>query len=190
MSKLTKNKQFLISLLVPVILLLSMTVKPLLTVLNGETINLQTTPIDPSDIVYGDYVSLEFKIETLPLTILDKGLEKKLDKSKDYFDFDSTLPIYIELKENKSTGISEATKVTETKPTSGVFIKGSLSSYVDNNQLDNGREQKTIQVDIPLDRYYVEDNTGTKLEEQARKGKVVMQVRVKNGYAILTGVSK
>lgn len=188
MRKLSRNKQFFISLLLPVIILLTMTVKPLLTVLTGETIYLQTTPVDPSDIVYGDYVNLEFEIETLPLSLLDKGLKKQLSKDQNYFNFDHDKTVYITLKKNNKTNIYEATKVTENKPNSEVFIKGELSSYINQGDWDNDQSPKDVHVHIPIERYYVEDNTGTLLEKQSQKGNLKAEVKVRNGFAVIRDI--
>ncbi|MGG0655772.1 GDYXXLXY domain-containing protein [Rummeliibacillus pycnus] len=189
MRKLTRNKQFFLSLLVPVIILIAMTVKPLLTVLTGETIYLQTTPVDPSDIVYGDYVDLEFEIETIPLNLLDMGLQKQLSNDKEYFNFDNAKTVYIKLKQNKKTNTYDAIKVTETKPKTGVFIKGELDSSIDQADWDNDKSPKVAHVNIPIERYYVEDNKGTHLEKQSQKGKLKAEIRVRNGYAVIRSIN-
>ncbi|WP_397538505.1 GDYXXLXY domain-containing protein [Rummeliibacillus pycnus] len=188
MSKLSRNKQFFFSLLVPVIILIAMTVKPLLTVLTGETIYLQTTPVDPSDLAYGDYVDLEFEIENVPLDLLDNGLKKQLGNDKDYFNFDSDKTVYITLKQNNRTNIYEAIKVTEIKPRSGVFIKGKLASYI-NQEGDNNRSTKVAHINIPIERYYVEDNTGTHLEKLTQRGKLKAEIKVRDGYAVIRGIT-
>ncbi|MFJ8260620.1 GDYXXLXY domain-containing protein [Rummeliibacillus sp. NPDC094406] len=188
MSKLSRNKQFFLSLLVPVIILIAMTVKPLLTVLTGETIYLQTTPVDPSDLAYGDYVDLEFEIETVPLDLLDNGLKKQLGDDKDYFNFDSDKSVYITIKQNKNTNIYEVLKVTETKPRSGIFIKGKLAYYID-QAWDNNSSTKEAHINIPIERYYVEDNTGTHLEKLSQKGKLRAEIKVRDGYAVLRGIT-
>ncbi|HWI49381.1 MAG TPA: GDYXXLXY domain-containing protein [Rummeliibacillus sp.] len=189
MNKLSRNKKFFLSLLVPVLILIAMTVKPLLTVLTGETIYLQTTPVDPSDLAYGDYVDLEFEIETLPLDLLDNGLKKQLSDDKEYFNFDSDKTVYITLKQNNNTNIYEAMKVTEIKPRTGIFIKGELASYIDQEgEVDNNSSTKVAHINIPIERYYVEDNTGTHLEILSQKGKLKAEIRVRNGYAVLRDI--
>lgn len=179
MKHLSKNKLFLISLAVPVLLLLSMTIKPLITIYYGETVRLQTVPVDPSHLFYGDYVDLEFEAENIPVQVAEKSLQKKLDEYMDGSFPQNDLSVYIHLAYNHETNTHKVTNLTEDKPDTGTYIKGILNAYI---------HEDTVRVSIPIEQYYLEDNTGLELEEKARKGEIIATIKVHKGYAILRNV--
>jgi uncharacterized membrane-anchored protein len=185
MKKLSKNNFFIFALAFPIVLLLCMLVKPLSTTYLGETIKLQTVPYDPRDLFYGDYVDLNFEIEEVPLDIVYEPLLKKLDihgdSSKPYRD----VKVFIELKIDKVTGVYKAWRVVETKPKSGVYIKGVMSPYVNK---DEGEGYKEVNINIPIERYYLEENTGKQLEKESSQGRLIATVKVYKGYPILQSV--
>lgn len=179
MKKLSKNKLFLISLFFPVLLLLSMTIKPLITIYYGETIRLQTVPVDPSHLFYGDYVDLEFEAENIPIDVVEKSLQKKLEDNTYGSSPQNDLSVYIHLDYNQETDTHQVTNLTTDKPNSGTYIKGVLNPYI---------QEDTARVSIPIEQYYLEDNTGLELEDKARKGEIIATIKVHKGYAILRNV--
>ncbi|MEH7393092.1 GDYXXLXY domain-containing protein [Bacillus sp. JJ1474] len=190
MIQLSKNKQFLLALIIPVIILLGMTVKPLLTTFFGETIYLQTVLFDPRDLFYGDYVDLQFEIERLPVTLLDKELQSKLESNGHSFKDYKDTSVYIVLELNQQSGIHEAVIITEKKPSSSPYIKGIMSPYLSYSDWDDQNSQKVVYIDIPVERYFLEENTGKQLEQDAREGRLIAEIKVKNGYPILQGILK
>jgi uncharacterized membrane-anchored protein len=176
-------KLFLLSLCIPIIVLLSMTFKPLLAISAGEEIKLQTVPYDPRDLFYGDYVDLQFEVERVELNLLDEDLRKKFNQENNeyirYSGKENKINVFITLKEN-SEGIHQAVKVSKNKPQGKTYIKGVLYPY---SSFDN-----KLEVNIPIERYYVEENTGKKLEEQARQGELLATLKVYKGYSILKSV--
>ncbi len=179
MKRLTKNNLFLISLIVPVILLLSMTIKPLATINYGETIRLQTVPVDPSNIFYGDYVDLEFEAENIPVNLVEKTLRKKLEDNTYGSYPQDDLKVYILIAHNDVTNTHQVTSLSLSKPKSGTYIKGMLNPYINDAK---------VRASIPLEQYYLEDDTGLELEDKARKGELIATIKVRNGYAILRSV--
>lgn len=178
MKNFTKNKLFLISLLLPIILLLSMTIKPLITINYGETIRLQTVPVDPSNIFYGDYVDLDFEAENIPVNIVEKSLRKELEVNTIGYSQDD-LKVYILLAYSNETDTHKVTSLSKNKPKSGTYIKGILHPSIFEDK---------VRVSIPIEQYYLEDDTGSELEDKARKGKLVATIKVRKGYAILRSV--
>lgn len=179
MKNLTKNKLFLISLLLPVILLLSMTIKPLITINYGETIRLQTVPVDPSNLFYGDYVDLEFEAENIPINLVETTMRKKLEDNTYGSYPQDDLKVYILLEHNNETTTHQVTSLSLSKPKSGTYIKGILNPYINDAK---------VRASIPLEQYYLEDDTGLELEDKARKGELIATIKVRNGYAILRSV--
>jgi uncharacterized membrane-anchored protein len=52
----------------------------------------------------------------------------------------------------------------------------------------NGNEVAYIK--YSMDKYFVEDNTGAAWEKASKNGEILAKVKVKNGYAILTDITK
>ncbi|WP_019414085.1 GDYXXLXY domain-containing protein [Paenisporosarcina sp. TG20] len=179
MKSLSNNKLFIISLTLPIILLLSMTVKPLITIYFGETVKLQTVPFDPRDLFYGDYVDLDFEAENIPINIVENSLRKTLDNNTSGSYSRDDLKVYVVLEQNNITGVHDVISVSAKKPKSGTYIKGISSPYIHENKLT---------VSIPIEKYYLAENTGTQLEEASSKGQLIATIKVYNGYSILRSV--
>jgi uncharacterized membrane-anchored protein len=169
---------FWISLLIPVLVLLGMLVKPLDTIKNGEEITLATVPIDPTDLFYGQYVMLDLEIGRVDISHLDKKLKGKLQDGM----FIEPPLVYVSLEKDQN-GIYQAKRVSETIP-NRIYIKGKMNP-VEERDSDN---ETFVTIDYGIERFYVEEGTGLKLEEQSRRGKVLLKVKVKDGYPILTGI--
>lgn len=190
----SKNKLFILAVLLPLCILLSMTTKPLLTSLQGEEIIIKTIPYDPRDLFYGDYVTLEFEIENVSYKLADKELQKALDEYDEY-EFEALQDIYIHLKKNKTTGIAEASSVSLTKPKRGLYLQATFN-YIESTSETLGSPSKEelnnriIHLQLPFDRFYLEEGTGKQLEEDARKGNLFATIKVRNGYAILEKVER
>jgi uncharacterized membrane-anchored protein len=171
-----RAKQLIFACCVPVLILLGMCVLPLYTLLTGEEMILQTKPLDPSDLFRGDYVSLQFEAEEVPINLVDKEVVTRLQKQGGEFD------VYVLME--KKNGVHAPIKVTLSKPNKGEFLSGTIS-YIDKD--NQGQEIAYIRYDF--DNYYLEDNTGTKWENASAKGEILAKLKVNNGYAILTDIT-
>lgn len=179
--KLTQTTKKLIAYSIPFLIVGGMTVKPLMTSVAGEEIQLATTPIDPRDLFRGDHVLLSLEIEQVPLDIVSDGVKENLPLDDNYNDISyKSFDVYVRLGEKK--GVYKATQVVIEKPTSGVFIKGSVDPWM------TSEKDKTIQVTYDLDRYFVPENTGMALEEGAREGKAIVSLKVREGHAVIKEV--
>ncbi|MFC7060825.1 GDYXXLXY domain-containing protein [Halobacillus seohaensis] len=114
----------------------------------GETVYLETVPIDPRDPFYGDYVTLRYDIEEFPadrwegdqkpvrgdavFLIVEKGAEK-------FYELVQASPQSQEIEEGQ------------------VQIKSKFEWH-------NLRSNE-YQVNLGLDRYFVEENTGEEIEQ-------------------------
>ncbi|MDR7001259.1 GDYXXLXY domain-containing protein [Neobacillus niacini] len=178
MNKQTRGKQLVFASLVPIVILLGMCFTPLYTLMTGKEIILQTIPVDPSDLFRGDYVTLRYEAEEVPKELVEAEV---LDELKDGR---GEIKVYVTLV--KKNGIDTPVKVSLVKPEAGtLYLKGTLDYIGDN------RDQKEVAfIQYSLDKYFVEDNTGTDWEAASTKGKILAKVKVKNGYAILTGIKK
>lgn len=174
----TKRNLFLVALLIPIILLFAMTWKPLYTVKTGETITLETVPVDPRDILYGDYVSLQFAIEEFGVDDMDPALMKEFSKHNT-----GKLTVYAILQKNEDDLYGLKT-VTHKKPSDGIFLKGDMYYYGDYNE----HRQQTHYANFLPDRFYVAENTGMQLEDLSRKGQLLADIKVHDGFAVLQNV--
>lgn len=175
------NRWFWLTLLIPVTLLFSMTIQPLSAMLDGEQITLETVPVDPKDLFYGDYVDLKLAIEEVDALIVDPSLAQKIEEDPSHYG----IPVYISLKPKGETW--EAVKVSESVPATSPYLKGKLRPY---NTSVNNDGKKMFMIDYQMDRYYVKEGAGKELEELSRQGGVQVEVKVKNGYGVIVGVKR
>jgi uncharacterized membrane-anchored protein len=139
----------------------------------GKEIRLQTVPIDPRDLLYGDYVKLNYDINEIS-TALWKGSGKNYD----------TKNLYVVLKPDKlsKNGTYGAVGIYDHKPSAQddeVILKGRFDYNGDSS----------IHVKYGLETYYISENTGKELEEKAGKGKLVTKVKVASwGRAVIEDI--
>lgn len=174
-----KNKRnlFLIALIIPILFLLSMTWKPLWTLNAGTTVVLETIPVDPRDILYGDYVRLQFAVEEFKEDVIEPALLKEL-KTQSY----GKVIVYAVLQQEGD--VYGLKSVTADKPGGGVFLKGQMYRY---GGSINGAET-IYYADFLPDRFYVPENTGGQLEDLSRQGSLIAKMKVYNGYSILQDI--
>ena len=198
-----KDKKLLKRIIVfsiPILILLGMTISPLLTIALGVDIKLETKPVDPRDLFRGDYVVLSYKIE-------DIELDKVSNEVKDYFkDNEQAHNTHaFALLEKSSNGYYVIKNISLKKPDSGIYLKGTLSKYTTFEEFSEEEapvnelnsdfpENKGEYVDIytmkyNLDKYFVPENTGKKLEQDGLKGDLTATVRIYNGNSLLRDVS-
>jgi uncharacterized membrane-anchored protein len=123
----------------------------------GKEIRLKTEPIDPTDLFYGDYVVMQYDVQTL-----SKGLWKG-DKPIDEYEV-----VYVVLDE--SEGLYEATGISPEKPQVSddeIVMKGRYIYNFNNNE---------VYLTYGIERYYIKEGTGKELEDQ--RGNLVVSVLV------------
>lgn len=188
MSENRPIKWFIIAVLVPVIILLSLLIKPLQTTFLGEDIQLATVPIDPRDLFYGDYVILNLEIETVPAQLLDEELYEQISDSNYYGDM---IPVFVSLEKNDEN-LYEVKNVSKEKP-NDLYIKGKMYPYIHENHPwdeESSIDDEYVMIDYGIDRFYVEEGTGLELEKLSQKGEIVVFAKVYNGYVILENITQ
>lgn len=137
----------------------------------GTEIKIKTVPVDPRDLLYGDYVTLGYEISELQPQLWKESGNKP----------DEGEQVYVALKP-AANGIYEAVGVYRNKPSISaeqmVLIGSVTYSWAE-----------SIRVQYGLERYYVPEGTGKELEKQARN----MVVRVKIapwGQARISGLEE
>ncbi len=150
---------------VQIILLLSIVGKYQYMAATGMPITLKTSPIDPVDPFYGEYVTLHYEVNEIdrakikdPLTLEDQGET-----------------VYVLLERQKHPWY-DAAAVYRERPAAGAnqaVLRGKLQ-YID---------QDLFHIDYGWERYYVPENTGREIEQQQN---LLADLRVmKNGEAII-----
>ncbi|MGM0502914.1 MAG: GDYXXLXY domain-containing protein [Bacillota bacterium] len=153
-----------IQLVVPAVMI----AKRELTLKNGQVFKFATTPIDPYDAFRGRYVRLNFTESEVPLPS-DLDIERRQW-------------IYAQLKKDEN-GFAEIDNLTKTPPKQKPYIKVKVL-YI------NRREDK-VMLDLPFDRYYLEEEVAKVAEEYyqqlTRKQQLASYatVRVNDGFAVL-----
>ncbi|MFD2445339.1 GDYXXLXY domain-containing protein [Bacillus sp. CGMCC 1.16607] len=170
-------KQLIIACTFPVLILLGMTLTPLITLVNGEEIILQTVPVDPSDLFRGDYVTLRYEAEEVRKELVEPEVVSELEKGA------NALKVYVLLEQKN--GVYTPTKVSLNKPKNGIYLKGRLE-YIGQN-VD---QIEVAYIQYSLDKYFVEDNTGLDWEKASAKGEILAKVKVNHGYAYLVDIIK
>jgi uncharacterized membrane-anchored protein len=134
----------------------------------GQEIKLKTVPVDPRDLLYGDYVTLGYEISQLSPAMW-KGAGE-LPEPGDR--------VYVLLKPNN--GLYEAAGIYGGKPAAApgeAVLRGRVDSSWD----------EQIRIAYGLEQYYVPEGTGKELEEQAKD--MIVTVKVASwGQAKITGL--
>lgn len=123
----------------------------------GRQVTLQTEPVDPRDLFYGDYVILNYEISRLDSSL---WREAELPDSRDR--------VYVKLRSPAGQeGIYDAVAISRERPETiedEVVLRGQVG-YA---------SEREIQIRYGLERYYVPEGTGQAIEEQ----RVGMKVKV------------
>lgn len=123
----------------------------------GHEIKLKTVPVDPRDFLYGDYVTLSYDISRLKPELWQE--QGKLPEEGE--------PVFVLLK--PVNGLYEAQAAYRAKPSvkPGEAVLKGIVQYSWN---------EAVTVKYGLEKYYVPEGTGKKLEEQA--GNMIVHVKV------------
>jgi uncharacterized membrane-anchored protein len=111
----------------------------------GKEIRLKTVPVDPRDILYGDYVILQYEISTVPKELW------KVSEQPQYGD-----RVYVVLE--KEGEYHKVTSVSKEKPELGakdVLLRGRYVFDMDTDSLF---------IEYGIERYFVPEGTGKAIE--------------------------
>lgn len=131
---------------------------------SSNEVILKAAPVDPRDLLRGDYVTLNFEISDFK------------DKNRIIKDRKENKTVYV-LLENDSQNIAHAAGITDKKPDSGIFIKGKLKK--------SGFRKYRIKYGI--ESYFVKEKTGRELENNLRNGAFIKVKINKDGFAKISG---
>jgi uncharacterized membrane-anchored protein len=133
---------------------------------NGAEVVLKTEPVDPRDLLRGDYVTLGYSISSFPATEIEGDSNTHYDESS---------PIYVALKKG-ADGIwdknrASAVPISDLKPDE-VLIAGRARNGFTPQTSDN------IRVDYGIERFYVPEGEGRVIETERNERRIDAVIRI------------
>lgn len=173
--------KLLICMIIPVVILLSMTVTPLLTLYNGTDIYIKANAYNSSDSFRGKNLSIEYSINHLDISKLPPSILTKQYKNN------KVIYAYAVLKKNGE--FYDVDYVTLKKPISNLYLKCSFNPYYEPDS--SGTTNSKVYVNYNLDKYFLSENEGLVQNQQPTyeneiKWNYVAKLKVYKGYALLT----
>ena len=124
----------------------------------GQVICLETQPVDPRDLIRGDYVMLSYKISDLDRSLFFPALRNAPTQGQ---------AVYVALESNGPFYVAVQASLDPIKPSGGRIV---LKGQVQSGWGDTGR--RAIHVAYGLEQYFVREGTGTP------RGKLTVNVAV------------
>ncbi|GGG02877.1 GDYXXLXY domain-containing protein [Paenibacillus abyssi] len=157
----SKRLKLLVGLvLLQVIVLLGLAFSYIAVDWYGKEIRLETAPVDPRDLFYGDYVILNYEISRLPDEMWHGGAAQPERGQR----------AYVLLRPStEHPELYEAAGIYDERPDAGtedVVLKARVEYAWDGN----------IELTYGFERYYVPEGTGKALEEQRENMQVAIKV--------------
>ncbi|MCZ6874315.1 MAG: GDYXXLXY domain-containing protein [bacterium] len=146
----------------------------------GETVYLRTAPLDPRDLLRGDFVRLDYAISTISVGQIRGGLQDK-DKLKT-----KGRKVFVALSKN-ADGLASFAYATDVRPDTGLYIRGRLMRH--------WRFRNTasaVRVKYGIEQLFVEQGKGIAIEKR-RGGRDALQIPLEVEVALSrsgTGVIK
>lgn len=168
------RKQLIIGFFVALITLqvaipVSMIVKRESTLRTGAIFRFKTTPVDPYDAFRGRYVAVRADVNKVSKP---EGINLKYRQK-----------VFAQLKVDEK-GFAQVSQISLQKPKDSAYLSATVSYPVANE----------IGLDLPIDRYYMEEKAATRAEQVYRehssrdKQDAYVMVRVKDGFAVIEGL--
>ena len=142
---------------------------------SGVEVTLKTAPVDPRDLLRGDYVTLNYDISRVPVSTLVGGPPKESLNNQ-------VLSVRLKKQDDGYWGVVESSFATlDVKPDT-VVLKSLPFDYVSYGDLA-GTSQATIAVTYGIERYYVPEGQGHDIENARNDSRVAIAARVSSDGA-------
>lgn len=126
----------------------------------GTVVRLETRPVDPRDLLRGDYVILNYELSTLSANLFPEGLTNLVPDGK---------TVYVKLEQQgEFHRAAEASFIPLTADTDHPVLRGTVEStwtWTPNNPT-------SVRVNYGLERFYVREGTGNP------RGKLAVDVAI------------
>jgi uncharacterized membrane-anchored protein len=134
----------------------------------GEVVLLETAPVDPRDFLHGDYVTLSYKISTVPVALLRDGTTNEPPAGT---------PIFVRLEKRGQFHVVESASLT---PLEAERDHPVLCGQMARSWFWAGGANSSVRVEYGLERFYVHEGTGN------IRGKVTVEAAIPvSGRAII-----
>lgn len=155
-----RRRWLLLLIAAQVLFILAVAAAGYATTAYGRTITLRTTPVDPRDLLYGDYVRLNYTISQLPHALWQESTPPRRRQ-----------PVYVVLRPAADSAY-EAVRVYAQQPTAlppdHVVLRGWVA----------GRWRRSLHIRYNLERYYVPEGTGKALERRGARHRMLVRVSI------------
>lgn len=141
------------------------------TLNTGIKVLLKTIPVDPKDLLMGDYVILNYEIGQIP------------EKYKNNNDYSLNKDVYVVLKTDINNIATIDRIIIGEKPDKPLYIKGKISKC--NTIIPLWKTG--VCINYGIENYYVKERTGMDLERNLRNGALVEISVDKYGNAKVKG---
>ena len=143
---------------------------------SGVEVVLKTAPVDPRDLLRGDYVTLNYDVSRVPVSTLVGGPPKESLT-------DQILSVRLKKQDDGYWGIVESSLGTLDPKPDTVVLKSLPFDYVSYGDLTD-TSQATMAVTYGIERYYVPEGEGHAIESARNDSRVAIAARVSsNGVA-------
>ena len=150
------------AVVVQVVALIVLAIPPWLARYSGDTILLRVKPIDPRDLLRGDYVSLQYEFNA-PWQV--EGLDL-------FQTFPTRMPVYVPLTLAPDGKHWQGLRVTTRKPTFGKYLRGHMSAG--------------LRCEFGIETFFVREGKGRAYEEASRTGHLSAEISLQpDGRAML-----
>lgn len=138
---------------------------------NGTEVRLPVVPVDPRDLLRGDYVILSYPMSQLNLAELGGDS-----------DFNYSTPVYVELAQDGE--VSKPVAVWREKPEGKIAIRGDITYWTTPSGCE--KDCSVLSVDYNLEKFFVPEGEGLELEKLRNDQRIQVDVAVSdNGRAAL-----
>jgi len=155
------NKRLIAIICLQILLLFTIVGKYYYVAATGKLITIETAPIDPRDLFYGDYVTLNYEISSIERSSVETDLETDA-----YLNRGTAVYVVLEKKKEPFYEAVGVYKKEQLIAPGQVMLKGKLN-YSDEYQFN---------ITYGLERYYVPENTGREIEAHTK-----VDIRVTEG---------
>jgi uncharacterized membrane-anchored protein len=132
---------------------------------NGTEIRLAVVPVDPRDLLRGDYVVLSYDISRLTT-----------DEVEGDDDFGYYEPVYVSLDETADGWV--ASSIHRARPGAGVFLRGTVENSLSRDKCKVSSPCEELQIVYDIERFFVPEGKGRELETLRNDQRMSVDVAV------------
>jgi uncharacterized membrane-anchored protein len=169
--KARERQVLLVTVIAQIVVLVGMIALRALPLVTGKTVLVRVQPVDPRDLLRGDYVILSYPFSRVP----QQGIEGLSEKERGSWTKMEGRTVYVPLVPDSVPGHWRGAGATVVKPATGLFLKGQIPRYGP--------------IQFGIEAYYVQEGAGHHYEQAIRDRKLSAELAVtSSGEAALRGL--